>query len=54
MKGFSTTTPKLVENKFALGDPTKELLEDWDGRAVESVLELHDAGEGDKNCCEYL
>ena len=54
MKGFSTATPKLIENKFALGEPTKELLEDWDSRAVQSVLELHDAVGADKHCCECL
>ena len=54
MKGFSTATPKLIENKFALGEPTKELLEDWDSRAVQSVLELHDAVGADKRCCESL
>ena len=54
MKGFSTATPKLIENKFALGEPTKELLEDWDARAVQSVLELHDVVEADKYCCEFL
>ena len=54
MKGFNTTTPKLVENKFAMGEPTKELLEDWDSRAVVSVLELHDTKAEDKYCCECL
>ena len=55
MRGFSTATPKLVENKFALGEPSKELLDDWDCRTVESVLELHDTqGGSDKNCCESL
>ena len=54
MKGFSTATPKLIENKFALGEPTKELLEDWDARAVQSILELHDVVEADKYCCECL
>ena len=54
MKGFSTATPKLIENKFALGEPTKELLEDWDSRAVQSVLELHDVVGADKYCCEFL
>ena len=54
MKGFSTATPKLIENKFALGEPTKELLEDWDPRAVQSVLELHDVVGADKYCCEFL
>ena len=54
MKGFSTATPKLIENKFALGEPTKELLEDWDSRAVQSVLELHDVVGSDKYCCEFL
>ena len=54
MRGFSTATPKLIENKFALGEPTKELLEDWDSRAVQSVLELHDVVGADKYCCEFL
>ena len=54
MKGFSTATPKLIENNFALGEPTKELLEDWDSRAVQSVLELHDVVGSDKYCCEFL
>ena len=54
MKGFSTATPKLIENKFALGEPTKELLEDWDSRTVQSVLELHDVVGADKYCCEFL
>ena len=39
MKGFSISTPKLVENRFWPGDdPQRELLEDWDTRTVRTVL----------------
>ena len=51
MKGFNTAASKLVENKYILGEPTKELLEDWDLRSVQSVLELHESSGADKNCC---
>ena len=51
MKGFNTAASKLVENKYILGEPTKELLEDWDLRSIQSVLELHESSGGDKNCC---
>ena len=55
MKGFNTAASKLVENKYILGEPTKELLEDWDLRSVQSVLELHESSGGEKNCCgEYF
>ena len=51
MKGFNTAASKLVENKYILGEPTKELLEDWDLRSVQSVLELHESSGADKSCC---
>ena len=51
MKGFNTAASKLVENKYVLGEPTKELLEDWDLRSVQSVLELHESSGGEKSCC---
>ena len=51
MKGFNTAASKLVENKYILGEPTKELLEDWDLRSVQSVLELHESSGGEKSCC---
>ena len=44
----------MVENKFILGEPIKELLEDWDLRSVQSVLELHESSGGEKNCCGII
>eukprot|EP00092_Neocalanus_flemingeri_P002270 GFUD01002421.1.p1 GENE.GFUD01002421.1~~GFUD01002421.1.p1 ORF type:complete len:247 (+),score=81.70 GFUD01002421.1:126-866(+) len=53
MRGFSTNTPKLVENKFVLGEPRAELVDDWDQRALVSVLEFHEAVETPtKACCQ--
>ena len=58
MKGFSTNTPKMVENKFVVGEPTPELLDDWDQRRVESILEFHEAVEAHASlavsCNPYL
>ena len=55
MRGFSTNTPKLVENKFVLEEPTAELLDDWDQREVESVLEFHEGVElPNKTCCKLV
>ena len=54
MKGFATNTPKMVENKFVVGEPTPELLDDWDQRTVESFLEFHEAVEAPgKPCCKF-
>ena len=54
MKGFSTSTPKMVENKFVVGEETPELLDDWDQRTVTSVLEFHEAAEAlGKRCCKF-
>ena len=54
MKGFSTSTPKMVENKFVVGEETPELLDDWDQRTVTSVLEFHEAVEAPgKPCCKF-
>ena len=44
----------MVENKFILGEPIKELLEDWDLRSVQSVLELHESSGGEKSCCGII
>eukprot|EP00092_Neocalanus_flemingeri_P029285 GFUD01031796.1.p1 GENE.GFUD01031796.1~~GFUD01031796.1.p1 ORF type:complete len:252 (-),score=70.20 GFUD01031796.1:451-1206(-) len=53
MRGFSTNTPKLVENKFVVGEATAELLDDWDQRLVESVLESYEEMETpSKTCCQ--
>ena len=52
MKGFATNTPKMVENKFIVGEPISELLDDWYQRSVESTLEFHEALElPGKHCC---
>ena len=52
MKGFATNTPKMVENKFIVGEPISELLDDWDQRSVESTLKFHEALElPGKHCC---
>ena len=55
MRGFATSTPKLIENKFVVGEPTPELLDDWDQRKVESILEFHDTVETlGKPCCKIF
>ena len=54
IKGFNTNASKVVENKFILDEPSKELLDDWDSRKVESVLELHDSSGGEKLCCKSM
>ena len=53
IKGFNTSASKRIENKFFLGEASHELLDDWDSRKVESVLELHESSSNEKNCCEY-
>ncbi|XP_023333346.1 uncharacterized protein LOC111705120 [Eurytemora carolleeae] len=38
VNGYSTFSTKVTENKFKVGEPTPELVEDWDQRFIVSTL----------------
>ena len=44
MRGYSTYSRKLTENKWKAGEPKPELGEDWDQRLVITALTRHNQG----------
>merc|ERR1712098_899615 len=52
--GIIVVPPKVVENKYLPGEPKRELLQDWDLREVETVLEYVEGSsqEAHGHCCE--